>query len=77
MKGTTPIVALTAYHAHTARMVDGLADADSGWRQSRHGHARAGNHSAGHVGHDDFAGARCHAWLNPVAGGGGYALRLL
>ena len=26
MKGTTPIVALTAYHAHTARMVDGLAD---------------------------------------------------
>ncbi len=26
MKNTTPIVALTAYHAHTARMVDGLAD---------------------------------------------------
>jgi 3-methyl-2-oxobutanoate hydroxymethyltransferase len=26
MKGATPIVALTAYHAHTARMVDGLAD---------------------------------------------------
>ncbi len=26
MKGTTPIVALTAYHAHTARMVDGIAD---------------------------------------------------
>jgi len=26
MKGTVPIVALTAYHAHTARMVDGLAD---------------------------------------------------
>lgn len=26
MKGGTPIVALTAYHAHTARMVDGLAD---------------------------------------------------
>lgn len=26
MKGGTPIVALTAYHAHTARMVDGLAE---------------------------------------------------
>ena len=26
MKGGTPIVALTAYHAHTAHMVDGLAD---------------------------------------------------
>ncbi len=26
MKGAAPIVALTAYHAHTARMVDGLAD---------------------------------------------------
>src|SRR5579872_5542123 len=26
MKGGVPIVALTAYHAHTARMVDGLAD---------------------------------------------------
>ena len=26
MKGGTPIVALTAYHAHTASMVDGLAD---------------------------------------------------
>ena len=26
MKGGAPIVALTAYHAHTARMVDGLAE---------------------------------------------------
>ena len=26
MKGGTPIVALTAYHAHTARLVDGLAE---------------------------------------------------
>ena len=41
-KGGEPIVALTSYHANTARIVDQPCGYSSRWRQSRHGSLRHG-----------------------------------
>ena len=55
-KGGEPIVALTSYHAHTARIIDPLRRLHAGRRFARHGHARLRDDAAGHPRHDDPAG---------------------
>ena len=76
-KGGAPIVALTAYHAHTARIIDPYVDmllvGDSlgmvmhGYETTVPGAARA----------DDHACAGRGARLHPRARGRGHAFRLL
>ena len=56
-KGGEPIVCLTSYHAHTARLVDRYCDVILVGRLARHGDARLRDHGAGDARDDDPAGS--------------------
>ncbi len=76
-KGGEPIVCLTSYHAHTARIVDKHCDVilvGDSLGMVMHG---LRDHGAGHARHDDPARPRGDARLQARAGGGRHAVRLL